>query len=548
MDAHQIMELTPPMRRLTSSLLIAGVTGLIMWSAPQHAHAAEFTDLLDAADDFDDFDEDTWDPFDFNLEPTFIFQRTQGQVTREAPCVPEFAGNESDAIRNNPRLVVDRGRCNQARMVNNRELLFERNRAQLDLDLRAGIYKDLELRFKVPYVFSDTRRLTYDQSDPLRRVDGTNSSVAPRRTCPDGSPGRCIEAEANSVFSPSDTPEQQLQKLDRFNGYHFFETDTTYTRSGWAEPTLGLAWSIFNDERDDTKANLLLSFDYTMPIVQIAQRGNSAVGRGMHELKFAVATSKKFDWIEPYMGLNYTYAAAASDSPIREVDKQNIGQVFINPPMRGEFTVGTEFIPYEDAATGARYGIDLRFTFGYTSEGRDYTPMFDHFVNSGCNGKTLSDVLPQYDGNRLTNADDVACAWIVRESGNARPVPVYDLNEAIARGDNSQFFTDGIMTVESYATFTGSLGLYLQPTKYFQFKLFGQLSHDQEHFITNGRTGRDMDDSLETTPDNTVDLEGPDARFERNPTYNPTFDRVGERFRVQAFNTWMVAITAALQF
>lgn len=111
-----------------------------------------------------------------------------------------------------------------------------------------------------------------------------------------------------------------------------------------------------------------------MPIVDIAQRGNTAVGRGLHELKFSIATSKKFNWIEPYIGLNYVYAASASDSPIREVDPANQGQVFINPPMRGEFTVGTEFIPYEDKATGARYGIDLRFSFGYTSEGRDYTP------------------------------------------------------------------------------------------------------------------------------------------------------------------------------
>lgn len=537
------------MRRLTTSLLVASVTGSFLLCIPADSHAAEFTDLLDAADDFDDLDEDTWDPFDFNIEPVFQFQYTTGKITREAPCVPTLTGAESPGIRNNPRLVVDRGRCSEPRTVFNREMQFVSTRSQLDLNLRAGIYKDLELRFAMPYVFGSTRRLSYDQEDPLRRVDDKNSSVAPRLTCNDGTDGRCIQNEAEAIFSRSDTTEQQIEKLDQFAAYRFFELDpaTTYTRKGFAEPTLGLAWSVFNDERDDTKANMTLAFDYTMPIVDIAQRGNTAVGRGLHELKFSIATSKKFDWIEPYLGLNYVYAAAASDSPIKEVDKSNQGQVFINPPMRGEFTVGTEFIPHEDKATGARYGIDLRFTFGYTSEGRDYTPMFDHLTNSQCNGKTLQDVLPQYDANgRISNFEDVACAWIVREPANAQPLPVYDLNDALRTMDNSQYFTSGIMTVESYASFRGSLGLYLQPSKYFQFKLFGQLNHDQEHFITNGRTGKDVDN--ESTPDNTVDLEGPDAAIERNPTYNPTYDSAGDRFRVQALNTWVVAVTAALQF
>lgn len=544
------MELTPSMRRLNSSLLVATLTGSLLLCVPTNSHAAEFTELLDAADDFDDLDEDTWDPFDFNLEPVFQFQHTTGQVTREAPCVPALDGTESPEVRNNPRLIQgDRSRCTEPRTVFNREMQYVSDRAQLDVNLRVGIYKDLELHLNVPYVFSSSRRLSYDQDDPLKRVDATNSSVDPRSTCEDGSNGRCIVSEAESVFSPGDTAQEQIEKLDQFSAYRFFglQTASTYTRKGFAEPTLGLAWSVFNDERDDTKANLLLGVDYTMPIVDIAQRGNSAVGRGLHELKFSVATSKKFNWIEPYIGLNYTYAAAATDSPIREVDKRNQGQVFINPPMRGEFTVGTEFIPYEDKATGARYGIDMRFSFGYTSEGRDYTPMFDHLTRSDCNGKTLQDVLPKFDGaNRLTNPDDVACAWIVREPGNARPTPVYDLNEAAGRMDGSQYFTDGIMTVESYASFKGALGLYLQPTKYFQFKLFGQLNHDQEHFITNGRTGRDSDN--EETTDDTVDLEGPDASIERNPTYNPTFDSAGDRFRIQGLNTWLISITAALQF
>ena len=242
---------------------------------------------------------------------------------------------------------------------------------------------------------------------------------------------------------------------------------------------------------------------------------------------------------------------AATDSPIREVDPQNQGQVFQNPPMRGEFTLGAEFVPHENRQTGSRVGIDLRFDFGYTSEGRDYTALYDHMVNSRCNRKTLRQVLPTYQNGDLQNAEDVACAWIVRQPSNARAgVPAYDLNELIQDGriETLEFATDGIMTVEAHGMFRGMAGIYVQPSKFFQLKANVGLEHQQEHFISNARTGRDVDDSLEQTADTTVDLTGPDARLERNPVHNPTIDGSGERFRIQAMNTWVVSITAALQF
>jgi hypothetical protein len=463
-------------------------------------------------------------------------------------------GTEPDVVRNNPRLVVDEGRCSEPRFVYNKEMLFEGTRSQLDLDVRLGIFKDLELRINVPYVFVNSRKLSYDNtnSDVTRRVDGRNSSVDPREDCPDGDAGRCITREANNVFDPSDTNAVKVNKLDQFNAYRFFELGQAreFTRSGFAEPTVGLHWGVFNDSRDDTKATLNLGLDYTMPIVPIAQAGNEAIGQGMHELQFQIASSKKFSWVEPYFSMEYMLPIAASDSPIRKVDPNNDGQVFTRPPMRGEITVGSEFIPYENKATGARYGIDFRFAFGYVSEGRDYHPMYDHLANSSCNNKTLRDVLPNYSNGVLTNPEDVACAWITRQPSNADPTLIYDLDEIVAddRIDSTTFSTDGIMTVEAHAVFTGLIGVYIQPVETFQIKAQVSLEHNQEHFLTNARTGRDLEDDQEVTKDQTVDLQGEDAKRERNPVYNPTLDSAGERFRIKEFNTWHFNISAALQF
>lgn len=545
------------MRRFFSYQLPLYISACALMSfayAPQQAHAAEFTELVDAADDFDDLDESTFDPFDFHLEPSFTFQYTNAQISREAPCVPALTGSESDLVRNNPRLVVSEARCSEPRFVYNKEMLFTGTRSQVDLKLRAGLYKDLELHVNVPYVFVNSRKLTYDNTDPdsTRHVDETNSSVDPRTDCQPGDSGRCITSEANDIFDPTDTDAQKVDKLDRFNAYRYYElgAEKEYLRSGFSEPSVGLHWGIFNDERDDTKATLNLGLDYVMPIVPIARANNDNIGRGVHELQFNISSSKRFDWVEPYFGLQYFLPFAASDSPIRKIDPNNNGQVFTRPPMKGEITIGSEFIPYENAKTGARYGIDLRFVFGYTSEGRDYHPMFDHMAKSECNGKTLADVLPRYQGGALQNPDDVACAWIVRQPSNADIKPVYDLGQVVTDGEQDRytFSTDGIMTVEAHGIFRGLLGFYLQPSKNFQLKGSVSLEHQQEHFLTNARTGKDISDSSETTPDETVDLEGPDAKLERNPVYNPSYDSSGERFRVNAMQTWTFMLTTAIQF
>ncbi|MBA2660877.1 MAG: hypothetical protein H0U74_01165 [Bradymonadaceae bacterium] len=527
-------------RRLFLPALLFCAVGLAGLHGP--AHAAEFTDLLDAADDLDDFDDETYKAFDFSIEPRFRFNTGGATITREAPCVPpDDLSLQDSLVANNPRLIQEPGRCSEATIVFNKEMLYEETQSTIDVTLRAGLYKDLEIRLTVPYVLSATRGLQYANDNSQKSVDATNSSVDP-------SSAR-IQNDAQAVFSPSDTQQQALNKLDQFNTYRYFElTDemNRIERTGFADPSIGIHWAPFNDERDDTKATLLFGMDYVMPIVPIARPDNRAVGRGVHELQWKLAASKRFNWIEPYFGLQYFLPFVATDSLLRPVDdRDNVGQVIKSPPQRGLITVGTEFVPHIDARTGARYAIDLRFQYGYTSEGRDYTPLFDHMSSSDCNGLTIEEVLPQFDtAGNLNNADAVACSWVIREAANAFPTPIYDLATAAAAGSASPFSTDGIMTVESYGTFSGQLAFNLQPSRYFQLRLAGGITHKQQHFLTNSRTGRNSD----RTADDTVALTGPEARFERNPVYNPTYDSPGNRFRVEQYNVWHVAVTTALQF
>ena len=526
--------------RLRVPFWLASATGVLLCAAP--AYAADFTDLVDAADDADDLIDETYDGFDFNIEPTLRMDFTSAAITREAACVPDESNLVGEASKefeeSNPRLEVNPERCAEPSVVNNKEADYRRQKMTLAVELKAGLYKDLELHLTVPYVISDVHGMRYAEN-----VGPANSSIDPS--------DERIEADAAGAFDGGDA----VNDLDFYSTYRFFDLESDYVefeRAGFADPTIGLHWAPFNDYRDATKATLVLGMDWVMPLAPVRLADNDGVGEGLHELSWLIASSKKFDFIEPYFGLQYFLPLAAPRSPIGQIDTQNDGQIFIAPPQRGEITLGVEFIPYENIAEGQRYAFDLQFKFGYTSEGRDYTPLFEHMTNSDCVGRSLEEVLPQYDSEgNLTSMGNVECAWIARQPSNGpffggEPNPVYDLNAA--DGDTRFENFDGIMTVEGYGTWAGKAGFLFQPSEYFQLRAHAALEHTQEHFLTNARTGRDVDDSLEATADSTVDLEGPDTALEKNPVFNPTYDGNGQRFRVQEFNTWTILLTAALKF
>ena len=100
---------------------------------------------------------------------------------------------------------------------------------------------------------------------------------------------------------------------------------------------------------------------------------------------FHVPTNFMGTYVSDNFGDLLLHQIAAADSPIREladIDPQNQGQPNVSPPQKGRITVGTEFVPYENEETHERYAIDLRFQFGYATEGRDYSPMYDHCPGS----------------------------------------------------------------------------------------------------------------------------------------------------------------------
>jgi hypothetical protein len=400
-------------------------------------------------------------------------------------------------------------------IIFNRELDYERTINELDIALQVGIWHDLEFHLTLPIIFGDQRTLTFASGEGGRDV-----------------------TQDNSAIDPSDTVIQSdLADGGTFTSYRLFSMEDEGagpTRSGVGDMIFGLAWSPYNDERAAHVATLTLGFDYLAPTADAATRTNDAPGRGVHELRFSVAASRRFRLVEPYLLVRYVLPLATSDSLFVN---HGGGQMTESPGQRGEFTGGTEFVVYENEPRGQHFSVDVGFDFAYNAEGRDYSPLFESLGQSSCNETTPSEADFALDGRLYepaasTDPEAASCAWVVQQPSNEVRSPGQD-------AEDQRYVSDGINMVESFATLGLHLGLNFQISPYVEIRLATIFATETEHFLTAERTGKDQDG------DDEVDFNNPN---ERNPVYNPTLDGVGHRLRSESVFNLSWSGTIAFQF
>jgi len=473
--------------------------GLLVLSVAPAGHASELTDVVDAMDG-DDL-------FDIHIEPRFRQRIERGTINREANCTPDPNGP--------PDAAANSARCpDEAAIIFNKELDYERVVSQLDIEFQIGMWRDLEFHFTIPIVFSDRRTVEFATGGE-RDVDQSNSSIDP----------------ANEFVAAD------LNNGGIFDTYRLFGVEDVGrgpSRSGLGDMRFGFSWSPFNQERQPHLATLTLTFDYVAPTGEVQERNNTGVGRGVHEIQIAVDTSRRFSIIEPYFGVRYILPLPSSGSLFEDYGG---GQVTVSPGQRGEVTAGAEFILYENPQRDQLLTFDAGFDFAYHGEGRDYSPLSDALGLSGCNGLTPNEADFDLDGRLYepdpnTPADSAACAWILQQPSNQLR------NPALAEGDQ-QYFHDGITNQEAYAVIGGHAGVNFQISEYVELRVNTAFTTETEHFLTAARTGRDRDG------DDEVDFNDPN---ERNPVYNPTLDGVGRRLRVDSVFNFSWSAVLAFQF
>jgi hypothetical protein len=447
------------------------VLALLMTAVPlTTVSAAELVDVIDA--------HDPDDPFDFRADVSFRRTLRRAKITREFNCGQrEFAGI-ADGVDPCPFSRPE------GELLNVKELRFQRVTQEVVPRLRFGLWHDLELLVETPVVLSDEQEVRF-------AGDGGNKN------------GVIITPE-NSTIAPA-------------NGANLFDVPpgNLPTRSGFGDLLVMLRFSPISQERDAQRATWTLEAGYRAPTGEAMKPGNAGVGRGVHEVVLATGLAKAYNYAEPYTRFELILPFPSGDSLFKDYGDS---QEFVGPGKRLNFEFGSEFAPYYNPETGAKFFIDFGFAAGYQWEGRDYTEIFDAL---GGAGNACPSGFAAEDNRGLPNQ---ACF---------NP----DSRSAAARTAH-----DGITTVEHFMRVKAHLGTGVYVSEHAKLAAGLSLAHETEHFLTNASVGRDLDGS------DLVEAQGQQRwnGAEHNPTFVPAIDRPGRRIRVEETTVFTVGVSLSL--
>lgn len=469
------------MRRVTVALWLF----LLAW--PIAAHAQEDGELrlmaephswVDVADAFDDDD-----PFDLNVRVGYRNVYQFGNIQRENP----LGAGAPERMTSNWTNVAH----------------HQWTRNILDLGLDVGIFRDLALFGRMPIILSDDRSLSTATGGQTSLLNPYNGPLNP-----------------NVMMPPmgGDTPLFSVP----FN---------SPTRSGLDYVEAGLAWSIFNQNRERELPTwvLLISGRLNVGDPMIACNGTSGTAcrqwsnsgndwtfndngndagetRGTNGLRVETRASWRTRYVEPYGGL--LFAIEWPGTSERFFLPANNIQGFINeqPPIQGQLTGGMAIIPWEDRGGWQRFSLDVRFQGRYISEGHGYSPLFDALGTSQSPYLTSLNV---EGAPRPSDPNDPMSPRVLPDT--LRRVPFFGLTDMQQRAELGAYFA-----------------VEMRAARFINFRLSAQLWYVSPYIITYA----------DSCNPNVADVPRSDPRAGTcrrgiiNPHHRPVLDLVGRSFRV----------------
>ena len=411
-----------------------------------------FTDVADAVDGDD--------PFDLNVH--VAFRRTMSRAT----------------LSREPGSAAD-GRASQNQVAIG-EWAHDRNELELGLDI--GLFHDVMLFVRLPLVLSDSRSITL--------AEGADPAAVQTLLTP-----------AEPVATP--TPLFSLP----------FESPT---RSGIDRVIGGLAFSLMNQARRPylpTWTMLLQGRFGIGSLMQPCQDGTDCdpgVSDGTHAVRFETRLSRRYRVAELFGGIGYEFAWAGRAEDQFSPSGRLSGYQNRRPPMRGFFTAGAAFVPWENKATWQRFSVDLQLRATYVSEGRDYSPLYDAL------GTSQSPYLTTPNLEGLPNG-----------SSALREVPF-----------------NGLTDVQDHGEYGGSFALEMQAARYVRLKLGVDLDFVTAHQLT-------ISDACNpgASPSGADDPRaGACTEGIINPHYRTVIDLPGNRFQQDAGLRTRFYVEATAQF
>jgi hypothetical protein len=252
-----------------------------------------------------------------------------------------------------------------------------------------------------------------------------------------------------------------------------------------------------------------------------AQSRKAGVSRGTTGLELHGMISRRFEQLEPYVGLGVLFELPNSDSDFGDdrAWQKGLGS-------RAGVSLGAEIMPWEVVEQFQRLSFDFRFTGTYRSSGRDYSELFDALGGS----RAPSYRRPNFAGY-LPNADPGVTA------------------PSVVDPDSVRVFPTGITNVEAHGAYALRVLAHWQAGRYVRFDLGGGWALTQRHGVTLGApcdASRAVDIE-HAGPCLTAEME-PRAIGAPDPSYRPETDEPGHRFIVDTASTLDAWVGATVMF
>lgn len=440
------MRRTAPIACLLASLLPSFASAEDEERLQLMRETTSYTDVADAADGDD--------PFDAYVRFGFQQSRTSGTIRRETTDGSGIPSYQS---------IGD----------------YQRVRNVLEIGADVGLFHDLALTFRLPVILSDSYTIGVGDAGSPVTADLTGGTE-------------------NLFNLPFSSP----------------------TRSGIDTMHLGFAWAPLNQNRVHEVPSWVILGDVGLPVgprlrpcltpSQCATRdsggafslgsGDPGISRGNVIFHLETRVSRRHRYVEPYFGLGATMELpTGARSTFQPVGNLN-GYQHTLPPIVGELTLGSAFIPWENLPSNQRFVIDARFTAAYVSNGRDYSPLYDLLGTSQAPSMTslnCEDGGPDVPGNMCP-------------TGMAK-VPF-----------------NGLTDTQAYARFGGRIAIEVQAAKYVLFSVGANIQYMTEHYLSSADICNANYSSVPVTRSGQVDC----ISGIYNPHYRQAIDEPGRRFDI----------------
>lgn len=401
-----------------------------------------------------------------------------------------------------------------------RDLIYQQMRHVVTPSLEIGLYKDLAVYVNMPIVVHDQRTYSFDQDATDCKYDDGMRSPA--------DPATCVNHDNSTSIRDGIIPHDGFDgtnkdsPLGQFGGAGSETIFKGANRRGIDQLHVGLKYAILNQDRLShmpkwviglegrfaVGAPMTFSRDYTNGI----PRGNTTVGRGIHELGVWTALSRRYRFLDPFFTAWWYQAIAAGRS---EFDNYGGAQDRKRPQSQAGVTFGTEIVPFERKAKGQKVAVMLKGLAMLRYGGRGYSEGWELFSNSPALAGTYNPA-----ATPCSNADSKAVADYAKDNPNE----VDPLGRSGAPSGCVPF--NGITNIQDFATFGVNLGLNITLNKYAVLMIGADARTDTRHWITNAGRGNGK-----LNADGDPNLVEP-GTAEVNPVRRDVIDNVGRRYAV----------------